>query len=187
MEVGNRCWLLLLSFETKKIETRECIIIGFIKDMRVMMVEVNGLNLFIMCYLLFWCFFDVNLYQYLKFNEANTENQFLFRILSLHAKCKTVIDSCEQWTNHSKQEYSPADKAAKTLSLFEKENSLRFWRVNWNLQVHNYVPAQLTKDKLLLHNVDTLTKIDIKFDKSELPTSYRLPKLHKILRNHASY
>ena len=42
-----------------------------------------------------------------------------------------------------------------------------------------YVPAQLTKDKLLLHHIDTLAKINVKIDKCELPTFYWLPKLHK--------
>ena len=42
-----------------------------------------------------------------------------------------------------------------------------------------YVPAQMTKVKLLLHHNDTLTKIDAKIDKCELPTFYWLPKLHK--------
>ena len=41
------------------------------------------------------------------------------------------------------------------------------------------VPAQLTKDKLLLHHIDTLTKIYVKIDKCELPSFYWLPKLHK--------
>ena len=40
-----------------------------------------------------------------------------------------------------------------------------------------YVPAQLTKVKVLLHY--TLTKIDVKMDKCELPTGYqRYAKLH---------
>ena len=42
-----------------------------------------------------------------------------------------------------------------------------------------YVPAQLTKDKLLLHHIDTLTKKNVKIDKCDLPTFYWLPKLHK--------
>ena len=42
-----------------------------------------------------------------------------------------------------------------------------------------YAPAQLTKDKLLVHHINTLTKIDVKIDKCELPTFYWLPKLHK--------
>ena len=42
-----------------------------------------------------------------------------------------------------------------------------------------YVPAQLTKDQLLEHHINTLTKINVKIDKCELPTFYWLPKLHK--------
>ena len=42
-----------------------------------------------------------------------------------------------------------------------------------------YVPAQLTKDKLLLQHIDTLTEINVKIDKCELLTFYWLPKLHK--------
>ena len=43
-----------------------------------------------------------------------------------------------------------------------------------------YIPTQLTRDKLILHNIDTLKKIDVKMDKYELPTFYWLPKLYKI-------
>ena len=42
-----------------------------------------------------------------------------------------------------------------------------------------YVPAQLTKDKLLLRHIDTLTKSNIKIDKLDMPAFYWLPKLHK--------
>ena len=42
-----------------------------------------------------------------------------------------------------------------------------------------YVPAQLTKDKLPLRHIDTLTKINVKIDQCELPTFYWLAKLHK--------
>ena len=42
-----------------------------------------------------------------------------------------------------------------------------------------YVPARLTKDQLLVHHINTLTKINVKIDKCELPTFYWLPKLHK--------
>ena len=42
-----------------------------------------------------------------------------------------------------------------------------------------YVPAHLTKDQLLVHHINTLTKINVKIDKCELPTFYWLPKLHK--------
>ena len=43
------------------------------------------------------------------------------------------------------------------------------------------IPAQLTKDKFLLHHIDTLTIIDVKMDKCELPIFYLFPKLHKNL------
>ena len=42
-----------------------------------------------------------------------------------------------------------------------------------------YVPAQLSKDQLLVHHINTLTKFNVKIDKCELPTFYWLPKLHK--------
>ena len=42
-----------------------------------------------------------------------------------------------------------------------------------------YVPADLTKDKLLQRHIDRLTKSNIKIDKIDLPTFYWLPKLHK--------
>ena len=42
-----------------------------------------------------------------------------------------------------------------------------------------YAPAQLTKDQLLVHHINTLTKIDVKIDKCEHPTFYWLSKLHK--------
>ena len=42
-----------------------------------------------------------------------------------------------------------------------------------------YVPAQLTEDQLLVHHINTITKINVKIDKCELPTFYWLPKLHK--------
>ena len=44
-----------------------------------------------------------------------------------------------------------------------------------------WVPARLTKDKLLLHHIDALYKSNINIDKLGLPTFYWLPKLHKNL------
>ena len=41
-----------------------------------------------------------------------------------------------------------------------------------------YLPAQMTKDKLLLRHIDTLSKSNIKMDKLDLPTFDWLPKLH---------
>ena len=48
-----------------------------------------------------------------------------------------------------------------------------------DLNSSTYVPAQLTKDQLLVHHINTLTKISVKIIKCELPTFYWLPKLHK--------
>ena len=42
-----------------------------------------------------------------------------------------------------------------------------------------YVLAQLTKDQLLVHHINTPTKINVKIYKCELSTLYWLPKLHK--------
>ena len=42
-----------------------------------------------------------------------------------------------------------------------------------------YAPAQLTKDQLLVHHINTLTKINVKIDKCEMPTFYWSPELHK--------
>ena len=41
------------------------------------------------------------------------------------------------------------------------------------------VLAQLTEDRILLLDIETLTKINVKVYKCELPTVYWLPKLHK--------
>ena len=41
------------------------------------------------------------------------------------------------------------------------------------------VPVQLTKDQLLDHHIDILTKINVNIDKCEQHTFYWLPKLHK--------
>ena len=42
-----------------------------------------------------------------------------------------------------------------------------------------YVPAQLTKDKIILSHIDTLTKSNIKIDTLDLPSFYWLPKPNK--------
>ena len=73
----------------------------------------------------------------------------------------------------------PPRKQQITSLLSEKDTT---WMLRWGnyiVRVHNYIPAQLTKDKLLLHDIDTLTKEDIIMDKNELPSFYWLLKLHK--------
>ena len=79
---------------------------------------------------------------------------------------------------HSKYVFAPADKAANNVIIIWKKYYVDVLKEELN-STSTYVPAQLTKDKLLLHHIDTLTKINVKIDKCELPTFYWLPKLHK--------
>ena len=79
---------------------------------------------------------------------------------------------------HSKYVFAPADKAANNVIIIWKKYYVDVLKEELN-STSTYVPAQLPKDKLLLHHVDTLTKINVKIDKCELPTFYWLPKLHK--------
>ena len=65
-----------------------------------------------------------------------------------------------------------------TSSLFRKNTTWRFLKSELN-STSAYVPADLTKDKLLQRHIDSLTKSNIKIDKIDLPTFYWLPKLHK--------
>ena len=57
--------------------------------------------------------------------------------------------------------------------------SYSYEKTDNHVMSYTYVPAQLTKDQLLVHHINTLTKINVKIDKCELPTFYWLPKLHK--------
>ena len=45
--------------------------------------------------------------------------------------------------------------------------------------MYTCIPTQLTKDKLLLHHIDIITKSNIKIDKIDLRTFYWLPELHE--------
>ena len=77
-------------------------------------------------------------------------------------------------------------KQQTTSSLSEKRYYVEVLKEELNF-TSTYVPAQLTKDKLVLRHIDSLTKSNIKIDKLDLPTFYWLPKLTKILITHASY
>ena len=79
---------------------------------------------------------------------------------------------------HSKYLFAPADKAANNAIIIRKRYHVDVLKGELNSK-STYVPAQLTKDKLLLHHIDTLTKINVKINKCELPTFHWLPKLHK--------
>ena len=65
-----------------------------------------------------------------------------------------------------------------TSSLFEKKYYVEILKSELN-STRAYAPAELTKDKHLLQHTDSLTKSNIKIDKTDLPIFYWLPKLHK--------
>ena len=78
---------------------------------------------------------------------------------------------------HCQYVFAPADKAANNVIIIWKRH---YEGLKGELNsTSTYVPAQLTKDQLLVHNINTLTKINVKIDECELPTIYWLPKLHK--------
>ena len=79
---------------------------------------------------------------------------------------------------HSKYVFAPADKAANNVIIILKRYYVDILKEELN-STSTFVPAQLTKDKLLLRHIDTLTESNIKIDKLDLPTFYWLPKLHK--------
>ena len=79
---------------------------------------------------------------------------------------------------HRKYVFAPADKAANNVIIIWKRHYVEVLKGELNT-MSTYSPAQLTKNQLLVHHINTLTKIDVKIDKCELPTFYWLPKLHK--------
>ena len=74
--------------------------------------------------------------------------------------------------------FAPADKAANKVIIIWKRHYVEILKGALN-STSTYVPAQLTKDQLLVHHINTLKKINVKIDKCELPTFYWLPKLYK--------
>ena len=81
---------------------------------------------------------------------------------------------------HRKYVFAPADKAANNGIIIWKRHCVEVLKGELN-STTIYVPAQLTKDQLILHHINTLIKINVKIDNCELPTFYWLPKLHKRL------
>ena len=79
---------------------------------------------------------------------------------------------------HRKYVFAPADKAANNVIIIWKRHYVEVLKEELN-STSTYVPAQLTKDQLLVHFINILTKINVKIDKCELPTFYWLPILHK--------
>ena len=79
---------------------------------------------------------------------------------------------------HLKYVFALADKAANNVIIIWKRHYVEVLKGELN-STSTYVPAQLTKDQLLVLHINTLTKVNVKIDKCELPTFYWLPKLHK--------
>ena len=79
---------------------------------------------------------------------------------------------------HRKYVFAPADKAANNVIIIWKRHYVEVLKGELN-STSTYAPAQLMKDQLLVHHINTLTKKDVKIDKCVLPTFYWLPKLHK--------
>ena len=79
---------------------------------------------------------------------------------------------------HRKYVFAPADKAANNVIIIWKRHYVEVLKGELN-STSTYVPAQLTKTNFWWHHINTLTKINVKIDKCELPTFYWLPKLHK--------
>ena len=77
-----------------------------------------------------------------------------------------------------KRVFAPTDKAANNVIIIWKRYYVEVLKEKLN-STSTYVPAQLTKDKLLLRHIDTLTKSKIQIDKLDLPLFYLLPKPHK--------
>ena len=79
---------------------------------------------------------------------------------------------------HRKYVFAATDKTANNVIIICKRHYVGVLKGELN-SMSTYLPARLTKDHLLMHHINTLTKINVKIDKCELPTFYWLPKLHK--------
>ena len=79
---------------------------------------------------------------------------------------------------HRKYVFAPADKAANNVIIIWKRHYVEVLKGELN-SASTYAPAQLTTDQLLVHYINSFTKIDVRIDRCELPTFYWLPKLHK--------
>ena len=78
---------------------------------------------------------------------------------------------------HSKYFLAPVDKAANNVIIIWKRYYVEALKSEL-YSMSTYVLADLTKDKLLLQHIDSLTKSNMKMDKIYLPTFYWLLKLH---------
>ena len=66
---------------------------------------------------------------------------------------------------HRKYVFAPADKAANYVIIIVLSSYyVEVLKGELN-STNTYVPAQLTKDQLLVHHIKNLTKINVKIDK----------------------
>ena len=87
---------------------------------------------------------------------------------------------------HSKYVFAPADKAANNVIIIWKKYYVEVLKSELN-STSAYVPADLTKDKLLQRHIDSLTKSNIKIDKIDRLHFTGCRNHTKILTNYASY
>ena len=104
----------------------------------------------------------------------------------LSRSVKALIRKMEKL--HSKYVFAPADKAANNVIIIWKRYYVDVLKGELN-STSTSVADELTKDKPLLHHIDTLTKINVKIDKCELLhfTGCQRYMYTKILINHVSY
>ena len=91
---------------------------------------------------------------------------------------KCIEKKKEKEKLHSKYVFASTEKAANNAMIIWKRYNADVSKVDLNSTI-TYVPAQPTKDKLFCL-MEILSWIDEKLARCELPTFYRLPKLHKV-------
>ena len=87
---------------------------------------------------------------------------------------------------HSKYVSVPTDKAANNVIIIWKKYYEEVLKGELN-STSTYVPAQLTKDQLIFHHIDTLTKINDKINNVNCLHFIGCQSFTKILLNHVSY
>ena len=79
------------------------------------------------------------------------------------------VKSLKKKTENLQRKYvfAPADKAANNVIIIWKRHYVEDLKGELN-STSTYAPAQLTKDQLLVHHINTLNNINVKIDKCEL-------------------
>ena len=87
---------------------------------------------------------------------------------------------------HSNYVVAPPDKAANDVIIIWKRYYVDILKEEF-ISTSKYAPAQLTKDKLLLHHTDTLMNIYVKIDKLNCLHFIGYQSFTNILKNHPLY